>query len=138
VLQSMPKELFRSSLPVVSFGSSHFRTAVLVLSAILVVSAPRLSWATDTPGAQDGAAAFKTKCVACHGPDGAGTAVGKSLKAPDLRSEAVQKQSDADLATFIANGKGNMPSFKSSTSDEQIRALVMHVRSLAPKKKAEN
>jgi mono/diheme cytochrome c family protein len=35
---------------------------------------------------------------------------------------------------MIANGKGGMPSFKNSLSDEQIHALVTHIRSLHQKK----
>jgi len=68
----------------------------------------------------------------CHGPDGRGdTVIGKSAGIPDLHSADVQKQSDADLAEFIANGKGTMPPFKNSLSSEQIHAVVGHVRALA-------
>ncbi len=70
----------------------------------------------------------------CHGPDGAGSEVGKSLNIPDLRSPAVQKLPNAELVEIISNGKGGMPSFKNSLTAEQIHALVMHVRSLGRKK----
>jgi mono/diheme cytochrome c family protein len=56
------------------------------------------------------------------------------MNVPDLRSPAVQKLPDAELAQMIANGKGGMPSFKNSLSDEQIHALVTHIRSLHQKK----
>jgi cytochrome c6 len=80
------------------------------------------------------ATTFRTKCVMCHGPDGGGSEVGKSMNVPDLRSEAVQQLTDAELAQIISDGKGRMPSFKSSFSADQIHALVKHVRSLAKKK----
>jgi hypothetical protein len=64
------------------------------------------------------------------GADGSGSEVGKSLNVPDLRSPAVQKLSDAELAQVIATGKGGMPSFKTSLSQQQIHALVAHIRSL--------
>jgi mono/diheme cytochrome c family protein len=70
----------------------------------------------------------------CHGQDGAGSAVGKSMSVPDLRSPAVQKLPNAELAQVISNGKGGMPSFKSSLSEDQIQALVTHIRSLHQKK----
>ena len=74
------------------------------------------------------------KCATCHGQDGSGnTPVGKSLKVADLRSVEVQKKTDAELAQSIVEGKGNMPSFKSSVTEDEIRALVMYVRTLAPK-----
>ncbi len=86
---------------------------------------------------QDSAAAkstFQTKCAMCHGPDGAGSEVGKSMNIPDLRSPVVQKLPDAQLAQVISDGKGGMPSFKSSLSEDQIRDLVAHIRSLRQKK----
>ena len=70
----------------------------------------------------------------CHGPDGAGSEVGKSMNVPDLRSQAVQKLPDAELAQVISDGKAGMPSFKNSLSEAQIHALVTHIRSLRRKK----
>ena len=68
------------------------------------------------PGADSAAtrATFRTKCATCHGPDGSGSEVGKTMNVPDLRSPAVQKLPDAELAQVISDGKGGMPSFKSS------------------------
>jgi mono/diheme cytochrome c family protein len=80
------------------------------------------------------ASTFKTKCAICHGPDGAGSEVGKSMNAPDLRSQAVQGLADTELVEVITNGKNGMPSFKSSFSTEQIQSLVKYVRTLAKKK----
>lgn len=81
--------------------------------------------------AEDAAAAFKAKCAACHGPDGAGqTAVGKTLKVRDFHSADVQKQSDADLAKIIEGGKAKMPSFKGKLSTDEIKGLVKYIRSL--------
>jgi cytochrome c6 len=77
---------------------------------------------------------FRTKCAMCHGPDGAGSEVGKSMNIPDLGSEAVQKLPDAELAQIISDGKGGMPSFKSSLNEAQIHALVRYVRSLRQKR----
>jgi mono/diheme cytochrome c family protein len=56
------------------------------------------------------------------------------MQAPDLRSEDVQKQPDAELNKAISEGKNNMPAFKSTLSAEQIQALVKHVRSLGKSK----
>jgi mono/diheme cytochrome c family protein len=70
----------------------------------------------------------------CHGEDGGGSQVGKSMNVPDLRSAAVQKLPDAELAQVISNGKAGMPAFKSSLSEDQIHALVTHIRSMRRKK----
>jgi cytochrome c6 len=80
------------------------------------------------------ASTFRAKCAVCHGQDGGGSQVGKTLNVPDLRSPAIQKQTDAELAQIISDGRGGMPSFKGSLSDDQIHGLVTHIRSLAQKK----
>jgi len=79
-------------------------------------------------------ATFRTKCAMCHGQDGGGSEVGKSMNVPDLRLPAVQKLPDAELAQVISNGKGGMPSFKNSLSSDEIHALVTHIRSLRQNK----
>lgn len=83
----------------------------------------------------DGAATFKQSCAPCHGKDGSGnTPAGKALKAKDLRREEAQKMTDAELARQVRNGKGNMPAFKGKLSDDEIAAVIAHVRSLASAK----
>jgi cytochrome c6 len=79
-------------------------------------------------------ATFRTKCAMCHGPDGVGSDVGKSMNVPDLRSQAIKDLTDVEIAQVISDGKGGMPSFKSSLSADQIHGLVKHIRTLAPKK----
>jgi len=79
-------------------------------------------------------ATFRTKCAMCHGEDGGGSEVGKSMNVPDLRAEAVQGRTDMELIQIISSGKGGMPSFKNSLSTKQMQALVKHVRALAKKK----
>ena len=114
----------------VIFGSTML-LGIFVGLTLFVVSIVRA-----TPG-PDGAACgttFRTKCAMCHGPDGSGSEVGKSMNVPDLRSAVVQKLPDAELAQVIANGKGGMPPFKSSLSEDQIHWLVSYIRSLHQKK----
>ncbi len=74
-------------------------------------------------------ATFRTKCAMCHGRDGSGSQVGKSMNVPDLRSSVVQKLSGAELAQIISDAKGGMPSFKNSLSEDQIDGLVTYIRS---------
>ena len=105
-----------------------------VLFAGLTFFVASIARANPVPEGAASSATFRTKCAMCHGQDGGGSTVGKSMNVPDLRSPAVQKLSDAELAQIISNGKGGMPSFKSSLSEEQIHALVSYVRSLHQKK----
>jgi cytochrome c6 len=77
---------------------------------------------------------YKTKCAACHGPDGKGeTSVGKANKVQDLGSAEVQKQKDEDLTGIITNGKSKMPGYGKSLKPEQIKDLVAYIRSLGKK-----
>ena len=85
--------------------------------------------------AQDAASLFKTKCSACHGADGKGdTPVGKKFGVRDFTSPEVQKMSDDELTTIIADGKEKMPGYKKSLKPEQIKDLTAYIRELAKKK----
>ena len=112
-----------------------FVFAVLLLFFVgltfFVVSIARADSGQNGPSSTS---TFRTKCAVCHGQDGGGSQVGKTMNVPDLRSPAVQKQTDAELAQIISDGRGGMPSFKGSLSDDQIHGLVTHIRSLASKK----
>ena len=75
--------------------------------------------------AADAAALFAGKCAACHGKDGKGTAVGQKMGAHDL---AALKDSEAELAAVIENGKGKMPAFKGKVSADEAKALAKYVK----------
>lgn len=78
---------------------------------------------------------FASKCAMCHGPDGsAQTTMAKNLKIRDFHSADVQKQSDADLKTVIAKGKGKMPAFDGKLTGEQIDQLVGYIRAMGKQK----
>jgi mono/diheme cytochrome c family protein len=99
------------------------RTYLLVLAVTLVLSA--------FAAAQSGGDLYKSKCAMCHGASGAGdTAMGKNLKLRDLGSDDVQKQSDADLANIITNGKDKMPKYDGKLTKDQVGDVVKYIRSL--------
>lgn len=79
--------------------------------------------------AQSGADLFKSKCAACHGADGTGSAMGKKMGAHDFTGAEVQKMSDADLTATITNGKNKMPPYK-SLKPEDVKGLVAYIRTL--------
>jgi cytochrome c6 len=76
--------------------------------------------------AADAAAVYSSRCNACHGKDGKGTAVGKKMGAPEL---ATLGKSEAEIAAAITNGKGKMSAFKGKLSDEEIQAVAKFVKS---------
>ena len=108
-------------------------TLAVVIALAFLGFAPKAA-ANNSPADDVGAQAFKSNCVVCHGADGTGTPTGKSLKAPDLNSDAVQKMTDTQIADQISNGKNNMPPFKSALTKDQITALVAYVRATFGKK----
>jgi len=85
--------------------------------------------------AQDDAAeVFKTNCVLCHSANGSGdSTAGKALKAKDLRSPEVQKQTNATLIEVISKGKEKMPAFGDKLQPDDIKKLVAYVRTLGKK-----
>lgn len=109
-------------------------TILLLLFVGLTLFVVSIVRANPGPDSAASRATFRTKCAMCHGPDGGGSEVEKSMNVPGLRSPAVQQLSDAELAQIISDGKGGMPPFKSSLSGAQIHALVSHIRSLHQKK----
>lgn len=73
---------------------------------------------------------FASRCALCHGADGHGSDMGKTLKVKDLTSKEVQSLSDDELAHVIAEGKNNMPPFKDSLKKEEITGVVQYLRTL--------
>lgn len=106
---------------------SHTVTA-LVLASLALTLTP-LAHADDAS-----AKLYQSKCVACHGADGAGnTPGGKALKVTAFSDPDVQKQSDADLATIITKGKNKMPAYEKTLKPDEIKGLVAYVRELGKK-----
>jgi mono/diheme cytochrome c family protein len=100
-----------------------------ILVLVLLVAGP-----SSLHAQKDAAKVFKANCTLCHSEDGSGSsATGKALQAKDLRSEEVQKQTDAELAEVITKGRGKMPAFGSKFSPDAIKSLVAYIRQL-PKK----
>jgi cytochrome c6 len=82
--------------------------------------------------AGDASALWGQHCASCHGKDGSGsTMMGKKLGLKDYRDAAVQSSfTDAEASKVIKDGKGKMKAYGGKLSDDDIKALVAHVRSL--------
>lgn len=110
--------------------NDHLLVTFLASAAILGSTQVGVSQTANSAGAD----IYKANCVSCHAADGHGSAVGKSLHVPDFHSAQVQQQSDAQLANVIKNGKGNMPPFGGSLTQDQLGALVQYIRSFKGEK----
>jgi mono/diheme cytochrome c family protein len=103
--------------------------AILRISAILVCAG-----AVASAGAEPAAGVYKTKCVMCHGPLGdASTPAGKALKVPSFSSEAVLKETDANLLAIAENGKGKMPGWHDKLSEDQLKDLIAFIHTMQKK-----
>lgn len=99
-----------------------FTTAMAVAVLFVLALPARAQNASET--------LYKSKCAACHGPDGSGSATGKTMGAHDFSSADVQKMSDTELTTIITDGKNKMPAYGKSLKPEQIKGLVAYIRTL--------
>ena len=105
------------------------RTAVVVIAgAMLTTGVAR--------AAEDGAGAYQKNCVSCHGAGGKGDGpAAKMLKPPpgDFAT-GLKGMADADIAKLIKEGGKSMgknhPAFGTKLSDDQINAVVQHIKGL--------
>jgi mono/diheme cytochrome c family protein len=82
----------------------------------------------DGSAAIDGGKIFQRECADCHGADGRG----RMMKQPDFTSLDWHKSvKNRRLFDRIKWGKEPMPFYAGALTDDEIDALVRHIRSLA-------
>ena len=86
------------------------KAAALILTVVVLAFVAQISFAAS---ADAGKTTFTAKCAVCHGAD-------------------VQKKSDADLASFVADGGGKPThAYKNKgLTDDQIKDTVAFIRTL--------
>lgn len=85
--------------------------------------------------APDSKELYALNCMICHKENGSGgevTIKGKKLSAEDLTADKIKKMSDEKITGYVVNGVEDegMPAFKDKMTQEEIRAVVAHVRIL--------
>jgi mono/diheme cytochrome c family protein len=68
---------------------------------------------------------FQTYCSACHKVTG----LGVPHAFPALAGDKFVRSDGAAVARVVLNGRGGMPAFRGSLSDDQIAAIISYVRS---------
>lgn len=88
--------------------------------------------ASTAAQAGDATEIWNTKCASCHAKDGSGsTVMGKKTGVKDYRDVKVQSELTDDKAVkIIKEGIPNkMKPFKDALTDDEVKALVAHIRS---------
>ena len=105
------------------------RSAIAVVLVLLAAQA--------TVQSAEVAANWSTHCASCHGKDGKGqTKAGKMAGAKDQTDPQYQANlNDEKMFTAVKEGmkdggKEKMKPFKEKLNDDEIKALMAHVRSL--------
>jgi len=102
-------------------------------TALACLFAGALCWPA---AAGDVTATWNMNCAACHGKDGKGqTPMGRKFGIKDLTDAKVQAALTDDQAIkdikegVTENGQTKMKAFADKLSDDDVKALVAHVRS---------
>jgi mono/diheme cytochrome c family protein len=99
-----------------------FAAAALVVLVVVSACGPP---GAEPPGqrseASPGARLYGLHCEGCHGRDG-------RKGEPGTRLTDAAGKPEAELRAAIEQGRGVMPAWKDRLSDEQITALIEHVR----------
>jgi mono/diheme cytochrome c family protein len=116
------------------FSHSHRRliAMIAIVALTLVASVPLMGAARQddaSPMANDlvaqGEVIFNNVCIACHQPGGKGI---QGIYPPLAGNPLVTLEDPTYLITTILNGRGGMPRFDTTYSDEQVAAIASYVR----------
>lgn len=91
----------------------------------------------DRASLERGKKLFQANCISCHGATGKGdgpVAAALNPKPADLTAMA-GRHPDGDYAWKIANGRGAMPAWKGTLTDNQIWDVVNYIQKLGPAEK---
>ena len=137
----------------------HLKLSIMLIAAAIFVgacgqaantpvsnnTAPKSNQTATTPTAPVNAAPdaevasgkelYALNCMICHKENGKGgkvTVEGKSIDPDDITTDKMKAKADDKFVGYINEGfpDDGMPAFKGKLTDEQIKAVVKHVRSL--------
>jgi len=104
-----------------------FLKIFLFFAFILLFLQPQNLFAADGPGI------YKERCNRCHGPNGDGKGeIGKFMNpGPANYKVRLKTISEAQIKQSIIKGKGGMPSFKNTLSEQEIDSVISYIKTLA-------
>jgi len=72
---------------------------------------------------------YNTNCLSCHGNPGKNNMIVLEPSPPDMVSQQAQRNTDGELYYKIAEGRGQMPTFKNVMPSNEIWNIIAYVRS---------
>jgi mono/diheme cytochrome c family protein len=97
----------------------------VIAKAFCLAALASVSVTAAAQAAPSGQQLFLDNCSACHRPTG----VGVKGAFPALVADPIATGDATGAATRVLNGRGGMPAFKASLSDETIASILTYVRS---------
>jgi len=124
---------FTEMVQFVVVSPSKYLGAAFTLLTLCILSACQRN-PSESRVAVDGALVFASACARCHGADGCGgIAMGSTAHSRNFCESSFQaSHTDEQLKQTISKGKGVMPAFGDDYNEEQLTALVRHIRSIKP------
>jgi mono/diheme cytochrome c family protein len=77
---------------------------------------------------------YLKNCKSCHGDPGKNNALPLVPLPVDVTSDKMQKNTEGELFFKITNGRGAMPQFKATISDDDRWRIVNYISNFSPKK----
>ena len=115
-----------STLIVVTFASNILAQTATIPDNAKAITAPFVF----SPESKDkGDQVYQTNCKSCHGDPGKAN-YAKLVPIPkDPTSAEYQKNSDGEMFFILSNGKGLMPNFANTLTEEQRWNVISYIRS---------
>lgn len=79
--------------------------------------------------AHAGQVPYERLCASCHGEDGTPTGAGRAVGAASLRTSRVHNLPEADIATLVREGRGNMRPI--TVDDATLADIIAYLRTIS-------
>ena len=101
---------------------NHLRSTIVLAAAVLLAGSMCF--------AEDGAAVYKSKCAACHGPAGTPSAgMAKMMGIKPVSDPSMKGLTEGQVEATVKQGKGKMKPV-SGLSDAQVKAVAAYFKTL--------
>jgi mono/diheme cytochrome c family protein len=86
---------------------------------------------------KEGERLYRINCQSCHGDPGKNNSIALVPPPGDPATEKIQKNTDGEIFHKVAVGRGQMPSFRSVLTTDEIWKVVSYLQELQPRLRSE-